>query len=125
MVIGQFSVPAGHFRCSHCLFFRSSRQAPIPELIETLSTVQIFPNYELADLTTWHTRRTVLVGDAAHVVPPHSGQGVSQAIEDSAALALALKKALVSIQERKDDQIPASLLESALTKFQERRKPRV
>lgn len=36
-------------------------------------------------------RRIALIGDTAHVMPPQSGQGMSQAIEDVVSLTLALR----------------------------------
>ncbi|WP_440312606.1 FAD-dependent oxidoreductase [Leucobacter chromiireducens] len=42
-------------------------------------------------LTNWSRGPIVLLGDAAHTMLPHQGQGVNQAIEDSMALATFLK----------------------------------
>ena len=39
----------------------------------------------------WHRGRTVLIGDAAHVTSPSSGQGASMAIEDALELARCLR----------------------------------
>ena len=39
----------------------------------------------------WASGKTVLVGDAAHAVQPHAGQGANQGIEDSEALAVLLR----------------------------------
>jgi 2-polyprenyl-6-methoxyphenol hydroxylase-like FAD-dependent oxidoreductase len=41
----------------------------------------------------WHRGRVVLIGDAAHAVPPHLGQGAAQAIEDGIVLSQALENA--------------------------------
>lgn len=41
-------------------------------------------------LATWGRGRITLLGDAAHPVLPHTGQGAAQAIEDAVALGLAL-----------------------------------
>jgi 2-polyprenyl-6-methoxyphenol hydroxylase-like FAD-dependent oxidoreductase len=41
----------------------------------------------IPDLPTWHTDRVLLVGDAAHCIPPYSGQGAAQAFEDAGYLA--------------------------------------
>ncbi|MER5391663.1 FAD-dependent monooxygenase, partial [Saccharopolyspora sp. NPDC002686] len=38
-------------------------------------------------LNRWHRGRTVLLGDAAHAMLPHHGQGANQTIEDAATLA--------------------------------------
>jgi hypothetical protein len=37
-------------------------------------------------LRTWGRGRTTLLGDAAHPVLPHTGQGAAQALEDAVAL---------------------------------------
>lgn len=42
-------------------------------------------------LTNWSRGPITLLGDAAHTMLPHQGQGVNQAIEDSMALAFFLK----------------------------------
>lgn len=44
-------------------------------------------------LTNWSHGPVALLGDAAHTMLPHQGQGVNQAIEDSMALATFLKAA--------------------------------
>ncbi len=43
--------------------------------------------HDLAPLKRWHTDRVVLMGDAAHAMVPHQGQGANQTIEDAIALA--------------------------------------
>ncbi|KAL9051732.1 MAG: hypothetical protein Q9162_005834 [Coniocarpon cinnabarinum] len=55
-------------------------------------TLLLWPFYAVPSMPTWssQTRRVVLVGDAAHAVPPSSGQGISQAIEDAYSLAYLL-----------------------------------
>ena len=40
-------------------------------------------------LERWHAGRTVVIGDAAHAMVPHQGQGANQTIEDAATLATA------------------------------------
>jgi salicylate hydroxylase len=43
--------------------------------------------HDLAPLARWHTDRVVLMGDAAHAMVPHQGQGAGQTIEDAVVLA--------------------------------------
>lgn len=47
--------------------------------------------YDMPSLPRWWRGRAVLVGDAAHAVTPHSGQGASLALEDAIALARRLR----------------------------------
>jgi len=46
--------------------------------------------YDRAPLPRWSTGRLTLLGDAAHPMLPHLGQGVNQAFEDAVALATLL-----------------------------------
>jgi 2-polyprenyl-6-methoxyphenol hydroxylase-like FAD-dependent oxidoreductase len=50
----------------------------------------IYPDYDIPSLPQWFTNRIVLMGDAAHAVTPHSGQGASMALEDALVLAACL-----------------------------------
>jgi 2-polyprenyl-6-methoxyphenol hydroxylase-like FAD-dependent oxidoreductase len=59
----------------------------------------------------WHSGRVVLVGDAAHASSPMLGQGGCMAMEDACTLA--------------DEVGAATTVESALSSFVGRRKPRV
>jgi len=43
--------------------------------------------HDLRPLERWHTERVVLIGDAAHTMVPHQGQGANQTIEDAIVLA--------------------------------------
>ncbi|OCT51391.1 hypothetical protein CLCR_08059 [Cladophialophora carrionii] len=56
-----------------------------------------YPTWTTPELPTWTKNgRAVLVGDAAHALRPSSGQGACQALEDAEALALFLRRSLVS-----------------------------
>jgi salicylate hydroxylase len=46
--------------------------------------------YDREPLSTWTNGRLTLLGDAAHPMLPHLGQGANQAIEDAVALAVLL-----------------------------------
>jgi 2-polyprenyl-6-methoxyphenol hydroxylase-like FAD-dependent oxidoreductase len=50
-----------------------------------------YPIYDMPALPSWHKGRVVLLGDAAHAVGPHAGQGASMAIEDALVLAACLE----------------------------------
>ncbi|HYB24993.1 MAG TPA: FAD-dependent monooxygenase [Solirubrobacteraceae bacterium] len=69
--------------------------------------------HDLAPLARWHTERVVLIGDAAHAMVPHQGQGANQTIEDVIVLADYLA----------DADLPGDLA-SVLRRYQERRRRR-
>ncbi|GAA2535590.1 FAD-dependent oxidoreductase [Streptomyces koyangensis] len=74
-----------------------------------METVNIRAVYDIDPVDTWHTDSVVLVGDAAHSMLHHQGQGANSAIEDGGALADALKQ--------------ADSLKEALALYQATRKP--
>ncbi|WP_368861672.1 FAD-dependent oxidoreductase [Actinospica durhamensis] len=74
-----------------------------------MDTVNIRAVYDIDPVDTWHTDSVVLIGDAAHSMLHHQGQGANSAIGDAAALADALQEA---------DSVPR-----ALALFQATRKP--
>jgi 2-polyprenyl-6-methoxyphenol hydroxylase-like FAD-dependent oxidoreductase len=47
--------------------------------------------YDLPHVRTWHSRRMIVIGDAAHAPSPSSGQGASMAMEDAVVLAKCLR----------------------------------
>ena len=49
-----------------------------------------WPLYTQPPLRRWSRDRAVLIGDAAHTMLPHHGQGANQAIEDAIVLAQCL-----------------------------------
>jgi salicylate hydroxylase len=58
-----------------------------------MGTVNIRAVYDIDPVDTWHSDSVVLVGDAAHSMLHHQGQGANSAIEDAGALADALRAA--------------------------------
>ncbi|MEU6455338.1 NAD(P)/FAD-dependent oxidoreductase [Streptomyces sp. NPDC047065] len=74
-----------------------------------LDTVNIRAVYDIDPVDTWHTDSVVLVGDAAHSMLHHQGQGANSAIEDGGALADALRE--------------ADSVKEALARYQAVRKP--
>jgi salicylate hydroxylase len=67
-----------------------------PRIHELLREVQLTFRWALYDrepLPTWTRQRLGLLGDAAHPMLPHLGQGANQSIEDGMALATILARA--------------------------------
>jgi salicylate hydroxylase len=67
-----------------------------PRIGSLLSKVQATFRWALYDrepLPTWSRGRLTLLGDAAHPMLPHLGQGANQSIEDGMALATILARA--------------------------------
>jgi salicylate hydroxylase len=74
-----------------------------------MDTVNIRAVYDIDPVDSWHTHSVVLMGDAAHSMLHHQGQGANSAIEDAGALADALAE--------------AGSVKEALALFQATRKP--
>ena len=74
-----------------------------------MDTVNIRAVYDIDPVDSWHTDSVVLMGDAAHSMLHHQGQGANSAIEDAGALADALAE--------------AGSVKEALALFQATRKP--
>ncbi|WP_320773160.1 NAD(P)/FAD-dependent oxidoreductase [Streptomyces sp. CRN 30] len=74
-----------------------------------LATVNCRAVYDIDPVDTWHSDSVVLIGDAAHSMLHHQGQGANSAILDAGALADALRD--------------AATLPEALALFQATRKP--
>lgn len=54
--------------------------------------LHVWPFYTVPKMDRWHSSagRVIILGDAAHAVPPPAGQGANQALEDSYSLAILL-----------------------------------
>jgi salicylate hydroxylase len=88
-----------------------------PAVTEMLTAVPQSPRWGLfarRPLIRWHRGPVVLLGDAAHAMLPHHGQGANQTIEDAAVLA----GELASVSSR------AGELDAALRRYTERRRVR-
>jgi salicylate hydroxylase len=64
---------------------------PVLELLDKVETCFWWGLYDRRPLATWTRRRLLLLGDAAHAMLPHLGQGANQGIEDGVALAVFLE----------------------------------
>lgn len=74
-----------------------------------MAQVNLRAVYDIDPVPTWHSNAVVLIGDAAHAMLHHQGQGANSAVLDAGALGEALEAA---------DSVP-----EALARYQARRKP--
>lgn len=75
----------------------------VTELLDKVESCFWWGLYDRKPLGRWVNGRLTLLGDAAHPMLPHLGQGANQAIEDGTALAVLLQKC------RKGDDIETVL----------------
>ena len=76
--------------------------APVRDIIAALDHTFRWGIYDRPPLPYWSKGCVTLLGDAAHPMVPHFGQGAGQAIEDGFALAVLLEHA-------RRDEVPARL----------------
>ncbi len=65
----------------------------VEAILQQVETCFWWGLYDREPLATWTAGRLTLLGDAAHPMLPHVGQGANQAIEDAVALATILARA--------------------------------
>ncbi len=63
----------------------------VVRLLDAVETCFWWDLYDRRPLKSWSNGRLVLLGDAAHAMLPHLGQGANQAIEDGVALSVLLE----------------------------------
>jgi 2-polyprenyl-6-methoxyphenol hydroxylase-like FAD-dependent oxidoreductase len=65
---------------------------PNRAILNAVRTIdRCYPIFDMPELPAWSGDRVVLLGDAAHAVGPHAGQGASMAIEDALVLAACMQ----------------------------------
>lgn len=62
------------------------------KIITNSHEIIAYPVYDLPRLHKWYKGRVCLIGDAAHGISPHIGQGAALALEDTVVLAELLKR---------------------------------
>jgi salicylate hydroxylase len=84
----------------------------VQEMISAVPQSQRWALFTQPPLRHWSRGRAVLIGDAAHTMLPHQGQGANQAIEDAFVLARCIAEA------------PAGEHAAAFARYQRRRRAR-
>ena len=74
----------------------------VTNLLAKVETCFWWGLFDRQPLRTWTNGRLALLGDAAHPMLPHLGQGMNQAVEDAVALG-------VLLEGRGSDEVPAVL----------------
>ncbi|KAJ6437417.1 salicylate hydroxylase [Purpureocillium lavendulum] len=87
------------------------------KIVQATDVVKSYPIFKLPLGGAWSRGRCLLLGDAAHAMPPHAGQGVSMALED-AFLAVRLLKDL-------KDHPQGQPLDAVFATYDRIRRPRV
>src|SRR5271167_4803438 len=91
-MLGNNIIPnTAYSKCHAAAYHRWDKQ--VRQVIEAMDHTFRWGIYDRAPLNTWSTDRITLLGDAAHAVTPHLGQGANQAVEDAITLAVLLQDA--------------------------------
>ncbi|KKZ63826.1 hypothetical protein EMCG_01931 [[Emmonsia] crescens] len=106
------------------------RNPVIQKIISSVEVETMYPVWTTPELPTWERDGVVLIGDAAHTLPPTSGQGTSQALEDVECFSMFLAHYLRQGYDCRS--LTATEVETAKvaisqtsTKYMEMRQPRV
>lgn len=86
------------------------------DVLRNAESVGLWQLRDIDPLGTWHSGRTILIGDAAHAMLPTQGQGASQTIEDAEALGTLFDDVL----ERPSEDEVSSILEDVFKSRYER-----
>ncbi|KAL7796268.1 monooxygenase [Trichoderma afarasin] len=115
---------------SWCVDFLREGSADFPPIVANAVTdiplkgINLWPFYLVPKLDTWTQGRVVILGDAAHAIPPTAGQGVNQAFEDVYTFAGVVAR-VQQMKESEDDPQDAVRIAKALKSWQLGRQARV
>ncbi|KAL3481238.1 hypothetical protein BJX99DRAFT_181377 [Aspergillus californicus] len=101
---------------------KGSWGSTLRSIITHTDNIQFYPVYRLPSGGRWTHGRCILLGDAAHAMSPHAGQGVSMAMEDIFALSNVLTQNK-SQSQNKDKQ--SESFEEIWNKYDAIRRPRI
>lgn len=88
-----------------CIDFLRKGKEDFPSIVSNavvdipLKSINLWPFYVVPKLDSWISQshgRVIILGDAAHAIPPTAGQGVNQAFEDVYTFASMLAKLRIS-----------------------------
>ncbi|KAK2797329.1 hypothetical protein FQN50_009224 [Emmonsiellopsis sp. PD_5] len=113
--------------------YSSWRDPVIQKIISNVQVETMWPVWTTPELPTWERDGVVLVGDAAHTLPPTSGQGSSQALEDVECFSMLLSHYLQQGYGSDGDrlggpgqvQMEKDIIKRAAKKYMDIRQPRV
>lgn len=101
----------------------------IQKIIQRVQVETMWPVWTTPELPTWERSGVVLIGDAAHALPPTSGQGSSQALEDVECFSMLLAHYLKQTYQSSGDTEAAAAendaIQRAAKKYMEIRQPRI
>lgn len=100
----------------------------VKNVIQSLRVESMYPTWTIPPLPTWERDGVVLVGDAAHALPPSSGQGSSQALEDVEAFVLLLSHHLRQNDQKENmatKNTQKAIIKRAASQYMALRKPHV
>ncbi len=93
---------------------------PATRLVEaTTHELEASPIHTMPHLSTWHTDRMIVLGDAAHAPSPSSGQGASLSIEDAVLLGKCLRdlpspeQAFAAVEQSRRPRVERVIKEAA------------
>ncbi|KFA79438.1 hypothetical protein S40288_09234 [Stachybotrys chartarum IBT 40288] len=69
------------------------------ETIDRTKLIRFYPIYKLPTGGSWFKGRCLVIGDAAHAMPPHASQGISMALEEAFLFSKLLQSEAPVIEE--------------------------